>query len=341
MKNHASREKVGRNMLEFNKGEVLVYIPCHSDFVAALSQIKRLREDFEVYSSNSERRFKRLIVILSVNSFVPEISDTDFANNLCDEVIYFGDVLLADVNISQGYLMALRYRPEIFWMLSVNDRIIEGSITRLLFEMECDDGLDLIITTPKRHSEKLPLQDINSVNGVISGVIYRTENLIQFFNVAPFFSWTGWSQLMVVHAALNFHGSLNALFIDQSTIFLQTERSMKTNGAVYAHSFSGDLIQKFLFSKNDSQRRSTLRKFIRSNYYKIHLYSERDKHQRDKSKLVDPEHYLSWNSLISESLLKSYTPIIYLLYKILKKIPFENFAGNNFVRRVKARLHSH
>jgi hypothetical protein len=322
-------------------GEVLVYIPCHTDFVEALSQAKRLRADFQIYSNAANTQFKKLTIILSVNSFIPSISESNLASSLCDEVICFGDVLLADVNISQGFLVALRRQPEIFWMLSTNDLLAPGALTRVLSEFETDSNLDVVITNPKLESFKGILERIDSVNGVISGVIYRTKNFIQFFNVAPFFPWTGWSHLTVVHAALKFHGTLNALFINQQSVFTQTEKTIKANGSTYAHSFTGDLIQKFLFCKNDVERRSVLRNFVRTNYFRIHLYSERDKQNHDKSLLITSEHYLSWNSLISESLLKSYTPVTYVAYKILKKIPFENFVANKLIRIIKSKLQSH
>jgi hypothetical protein len=321
--------------------DVLVYIPCHIDFVEALDQAKRLRTDFEIYSNRADAQFKKLIIVVSVNSFVPERADTELANSLCDEVIYFGDVLLADVNISQGFLTALKRRPEIFWMLSTNDLLTPGAITRILTQFEADPNIDIIVINPKLEAQKLVLKDITSVNGVISGVIYRTRNLIQFFNVAPFFPWTGWSQLTVVHAAIKFHSSLSALFINQDVVFTQSEKSISTNGNTYAHSFSGDLIQKFLFCKDDFERRSALRRFVWTNYFRIHLYSERDKRKHDKSQLITSEHYLSWNSLISESLLKSYTPMNYLAYTILKKIPFENFVHSKLLRSIKKKLQSH
>jgi hypothetical protein len=325
-------------MSDSQNGEVLVYIPCHTDFLNGLSQVKRLRTDFEAYSSKLDAQFRKLYVILSVNSFVPKVSDVKLANELCDEVILYGDSLLADVNISQGYLIALQRRPDIFWNLSANDMLTEGSIGRILHELESNKNIDLVITCPNQNSQLRQLTDTRVVNGVISGVIYRTKRLIQSFNVAPFFPWTGWSQLTVVHAALQNHHSLNALFIDQSKIFLQNERSLSINGSSYAHSFSGGLIQRFLFSKNDKERRTSLRNFVWSNFHRIHLYSARDKNQDDRSNLVDSKHYLSWNSLISEALIKSYTPFAFLLYRILRRVPFEKLVAYEFSKRIKTRM---
>jgi hypothetical protein len=321
--------------------DVLVYIPCHTDFVEALEQATRLRTDFEIYSNSADAQFKTLIIVVSVNAYVPNISEIKLASSLCDEVIYFGSALLADVNISEGFLIALKRRPEFFWMLSTNDLLVQGGFLKVLKEFDADSDLDVIVTGSMSEPMKLKLDDIASVNGVISGVIYRTHKLIDFFNVAAFFPWTGWSQLTVVHASLKKHSSLNALFIDQNSIFKQTEKSLKSNGYTYAHSFSGDLIQKFLFSRNDFERRSALRKFVRANYFRIHLYSERDKHDHDRSQLVNSDHYLSWNTLISESLLKSYTPAHYVAYKILQKIPFENFVDNRLIKKIQRKLQSH
>ena len=124
--------------------DVLVYIPCHTDFVEAISQAKRLREDFQIYSNTTDAQFKKLIIVVSVNSYVPNIAEAELARSICDEVIYFGDVLLADVNISQGFLIALRRQPEIFWMLSTNDLLRPGALSRVLSEFEIDPTLDIV-----------------------------------------------------------------------------------------------------------------------------------------------------------------------------------------------------
>ena len=54
--------------------------------------------------------------------------------------------------------------------------------------------------------------------------------------------------------------------------------------------------------------------------------------------MVNPKHYLSWNSLIAESLLKANTPFSYIIYKIAKKIPFESLEGISILRRIQKRL---
>jgi len=317
---------------------VLVYIPCHTDFSDALNQVETLRHDFLSYSKNLQAQPRKLYVVVSVNAYQPENSEKVRAAALCDQVLYYGDALLADVNISQGYLVSLQLDPEIFWLLSANDKLLPNTLSRIISEFDNDPDLDLIVANSVLESTKYQEHKVKNINGVISGVVYKTTRLKKYFNVAPFFPWTGWSHLAVIESAINGNGGLSVLPIHQDLLFMQTNRSLKMNGSVYAHSFTGDMIQKFLFSNSSSQRKKSLRYFVRSNFYRAHLYGSRDTKANDMNNMVNPKHYLSWNSLIAESLLKANTPFSYIIYKIAKKIPFESLEGISILRRIQKRL---
>ena len=315
-----------------------MYIPCHIDFVDALNQVSILRDDFKTYASNSGPRFTDLYVVISINSYMPSAEELALAEELCDEIVNYGQTLLADVNISQGFLCSLRINPGIFWLLSTNDKLLPDSLSRVLRAFESDQEIDLVIGNSNFESKKYREFSMENINGLISGVIYNTKNLKQYFNVASFFPWTGWSHLAVIESAMNGNGGLAVLPIPQEFLYTQTNRAMELNGSIYAHSFTGDMIQKFLFSADKSQRRKSLRTFVRKNFYRAHLYSVRDSMKHEMNVMVNPNHYLSWNSLLAESVLRANTPVSYVFYKISKKIPFELLLGNSFFRRMQSRL---
>lgn len=315
-----------------------MYIPCHIDFVDALNQVSILRDDFKTYASTSGPHFTDLYVVISINSYVPSAEELALAEELCDEVVNYGQTLLADVNISQGFLCSLRINPGIFWLLSTNDKLLPDSLSRVLRAFESDQEIDLVIGNSNFESKKYREFSMENINGLISGVIYNTKNLKQYFNVASFFPWTGWSHLAVIESAMNGNGGLAVLPIPQELLYTQTNRAMELNGSIYAHSFTGDMIQKFLFSADKSQRRKSLRAFVRKNFYRAHLYSVRDSMKHEMNVMVNPNHYLSWNSLLAESVLRANTPVSYVFYKLSKKIPFELLLGNSFFRRMQSRL---
>lgn len=317
---------------------ILVYIPCHKDFNQALSQVRRLRDDFHEYSEAPNRKFQKLHIVLSVNAYLPTEGEKKLASEICDEVYYYGDALLADVNISQGFLVALRLDFELFWLLSTNDTLMPGTLGRVLGEFESDQSLDLVVGNSSAPMETYLEQDMHFINGVISGVIYRTLNLRKYFNIAPFFPWTGWCHLAVIQSAMHGNGGLRIKALLQESLYTQTNRSFLDTGVVYAHSFLGGLIEKFLFQKTTRERKKFLRKFVRKNFFQFHLYGRRDSKFHDTTLLVDPEHYLSWNALIAESLIKSYTPLTYIFYSIVKRIPFENAKDFSYAQKLRRRL---
>lgn len=317
---------------------ILVYIPCHKDFHQALSQVERLRNDFREYLKSPNRKFQTLYIVVSVNAYQPTDHEKTVASKICDDVYYYGDALLADVNISQGFLVALRLNPEIFWLLSANDILLQGVLGHVLGEFELDQNLDLVVGNSSAPVETYIEREMHFINGVISGVIYRTHNLRKYFNVAPFFPWTGWSHLAVIQSAMQGNGGLRIKALPQESLYTQVNRGFIDTGAAYAHSFLGGLIEKFLFKSTDKARRMFLRRFVWKNFYQFHLYGRRDAKFHDTTVLVNPEHYLSWNALIAESLIKSYTPINYIFYLVLKQIPFENVKDFSYVQKLRKYL---
>ena len=320
---------------------VLVYIPCHTDFHEALNQAQRLRRDFQSYIEFGNAKYERLHIVLSVNHFEPAKQDRIRAEKLFDEVFYYGEALLADVNVFEGFLVALRQNHEIFWILSANDELVEGSLATVLKEFDRQPDIQLLVANALGLSTIfIETQVLNPPKagywyGLISGVVYRTTNVQKYFNIAPFVSWTGWGHLAVIQSAIEGEKGLTVSTIPAEVLFIQGERDSTRDGHKYAHSFQGELILRFLFKQSKNQRRRLIREYILKNFLILHFYNKRDSKISGPLSLVSSDHYLSWSRVISESLIKSNNPLTYAVYKILKTIPFENGKNNKVLRLFK------
>ena len=303
---------------------ILIYIPCHTDFNQALIQGEFLRQEFAKFIGTEKDKTQILKLVLSVNAFNPSDVQMDKAKEIFDDVLFYPNSYLADVNISQGFLIALQHDYELFWLLSANDKLTEGTLERVLWEFHYDQSLDLVILDQKGPAHTIEVKDMRLINGLISGVVYRTSRTRQFFNTAPFFPWTGWSHLAVLVACVQGNNVLRIKAIKDET-FTQTNQLISQNGLKYVHSFYGSLVQNVLFLEDNREIKRYLRGFVRQNFFLVHLYSQRDSNFYGKTPLVNPSHYMSWNSFLAESILKSRTPFNYVFYLLMKQIPFERF----------------
>ena len=93
----------------------LVYIPCHSDFELALAQARKVRSGFEDFLLNSNYTHLSLQIILSVNAYTPTSTETKLAASLFDKVINNGIGYLCELNMMNGYLVALDEKPDLFF----------------------------------------------------------------------------------------------------------------------------------------------------------------------------------------------------------------------------------
>ena len=168
--------------------------------------------------------------------------------------------------------------------------------------------------------------------GLISAVVYRLERIFPYLHNGPFMAWTGWSQLAVMQTAMDGLGGLTVRAIPFEDFYQQRERDLASAGKHYAHSIYGMLILGVILKKSRSSSKKFIRKFIFSNFYVWHLFSRKWKYSKQ---LVGKEDYLAWNQVIAESLIWKNSPVTYLFYSMLKRIPFENFSDNKLIIRIK------
>ena len=317
--------------------KVLVYIPCHSDFEMALNQVKKVRASFDQFKNKPNGNNIYGEIIVSINAYLPTDTEKELAEKICDKVIYNGTGYMADVNIANGYLIALNEKPDILWLLSTNDDLVENVIENILNEFVKDSSLDLLVTSLGLNKTFIENQIIDPGRtgfsyGLISGVVYRLERLFPYLHNGPFMAWTGWSQLAVMQTAMDGLGGLTVRAIPFEDVYQQRERDLSSAGKHYAHSIYGMLILGVILKKSRSGSKKFVRKYIFSNFYVWHLFSRKWKYSKQ---LVDKEDYLAWNQVIAEALIWKNSPATYLFYSMLKRIPFENFSDNKSIIRIK------
>jgi hypothetical protein len=319
---------------------ILVYIPCHKDFAEAISQAKHLRSEFDLYRQTSNKAEWNLEVIISVNNFLPIESLKFEAELTCDEVYYYGENLLADVNISEGFLIALRKHPSHFWILSANDPLVVGGLTLILNRFSSESNLDLLVASESNLDKHLQGKQLlkgeaqNLHLGLISGVIYNTHKMSKYFNVAPFLPWTGWSQLSVIINAAIGEESLVVGTVPRSNLFVLERKELADVGRLYPHSYFGGLTHELMYKRSSISRRRLIRKFVYKNFFLHHLFRGRDKNF-EGDLLIMNEHYLHWNKKIAEALIKSEAPFTYCFYRLVSEIPFEKFQKNERLQKIR------
>jgi hypothetical protein len=315
----------------------LIYIPCHSDIESASKQGNVIRSQFEDWNKRADSKVN-LKLVLSINSYQATKDELLTANEIFDEVRDFRSVFLADVNISQGFLVALLEKPKYFWLLSSNDFIQPKAIGLILDKLTENEDLDILATNGSglegkfTESEVLNPPRSQMSYGLISSVIYNVDTMGEFFNYAPFFSWTGWTQLSVLQGALRTVGTLQVVTIPHSLIYSQNERPIQESGKVYAHSFFGMLILGSIFETSTSEKTKYIRRFVRGNFYNFNLYSRKNRSRE----IISKRSYLSWNQPIAEAIIRKNTPLTYLVYLILRGINFHRFESIQFLRRIKS-----
>jgi hypothetical protein len=247
--------------------KVLVYIPCHSDFDMALNQVKKIRMSFDRFKSKPNGYNINIEIIVSVNAYTPTTTEKDLAEKICDKVIYNGTGYMADVNIANGYLVALNEKPDILWLLSTNDALVENVIENILNEFIEDMSIDLLVTSLGLNKTFIEKQIIDPGRtgfsyGLISGVVYRLERLFPYLHNGPFMAWTGWSQLAVMQSAMDGLDGLKVKAIPFELVYQQRERDLISAGRHYAHSIYGMLILGSILKPSNYAAHKYIRKYV-------------------------------------------------------------------------------
>ena len=302
---------------------LLVYIPCHSDLALAIDQAKSIREQHKrLIQSRSNLRFKVEIVI-SINHFSPTSSQIKSANVYCDLVLCQPEVFLADTNIANGYSIANQFKSNYLWILSANDILIEDSISLILESLSED--MDILVTKTPESKQLAKVYNViypavkGYSFGLISGVVYNCDRMRAFFDSAPFFIWTGWSQLSVIQNAINQNGSLDIRTVNTFKIYKQRQTDRDKLAYKYGHSFYGYILLGYIFINNKKVRKKFVREYILNNTFTIALYRRK---VIATNLAIDPNQYLIWNQDLAEGIIKRLSTPLYCYYLLVSRIPF-------------------
>ena len=317
--------------------KLLVYIPCHTDFSHAINQAQEVRRQFNSFKQGNNSLTIDIELIVSVNAYEPTSAERKSAEMVCDSVLYNGSGYLADVNISKGFLIALEKRPDLFWLLSANDDLKENAVAKIFEIFHENQTIDLLVTTLSIDRVFVEKQIIDPARigfsyGLISGVVYRLERIFPYLHNGPFMAWTGWAQLAVIQSAMDGLNGLTVRAVPFKSIYQQRERDLASVGKVYAHSIFGMLILGVIFKKSQASAKKFVRKFILRNFYLWNLF---DRKWNYSKQLIEQENYLAWNQLIAEALIWKKSPVTYIFYALVKKVPFEYLSSKKLFIKIK------
>ena len=310
----------------------LIYIPCHSDFELALVQARKVRKGFEDFLLQTKDTSLNLQIILSVNAYIPTSTEEELAKSLFDRVIYNGLGYLGDLNISNGFLVALDEKPDLFWILSSNEELVDGAINNIITEFIKNPSIDLLVTSLYNNeivNEKQILDPTKAGTsyGLISGVVYRLERISPYLHNGPFMAWTGWSQLAVIQSAMDSLNGISVKYIPFNLIYTQKERELHEMRSAYAHSIYGMLILGSTFKLSKKEAKKFIVLYVFKNFYRWSLYNREWNYL---GQLVEGKNYLSWNQPIAEALIRKKSITTYYFYQLFKIISFKRLYNVTF-----------
>lgn len=264
-------------------GTLLIYLPCYLDFKLSLNQAKRIRKLFQESKLKSEISIKTLI---SINGLQLTNEDMEEVTLATDFQVIFPFGISGDINITQGFMHAIRMKAEYLWILSSNDAVSDTFVESFQENLMKHPEVDLLVGSAPSN---LGIQRITSVFdpeyrnipfGLISAVIYRTARTSNNFDTAVQLNWTGWGQLATIEASCMSRNGLIINLIEEQSLYTRSTRGLKDptkesqrirNG--YAHSFFGmPIVINSLFSGNPTRQKKLLNGWVRSNWHLVNFF---------------------------------------------------------------------
>ena len=260
---------------------LLIYLPCYLDYKLAIAQAEKISVLKKSGNVNLE-----ILVMISCNGVQLSSLEQTAVSQFCDFVLIYPFGISGDINITQGFMHALRLEADYLWILSANDEVSEHFIESIVNELVLREDVHILVGCDV---EKNELRYINSVFdaenqsipfGLISAVVYRTKELSRNFDTAVQMNWTGWGQLATIEASCISLGRIKVSLVQAPKLYIRStriltnpkeERSRVRNG--YAHSFFGmPIVINSLYAANVRKRRKYLNKWIMGNWYLVNYF---------------------------------------------------------------------
>jgi hypothetical protein len=278
---HAETTTRGENSL----ARLLIYIPCHDDYLGALEQVERINSARMQLQQEGAKLFD-VLTIVSINSnTVPreillKISQT--ADNLVD----FGSEVNGDFNINLAFFQVVLTKADFLWILSANDLVNINALTPIMSEFASQDKPDVVVGSRGQTLGLLNLQTVLGSHlpdlafGLISSVVYRTRSIKEVAHIGLQLGWTGWGQLAVLEAACIQNSGLKVSAIEES---LMHERNpnpeqdiwsyREGNWRKYSYSFAGlPVLMSLIYAHDEKKTRIVIEDWIRHNWFRRNLF---------------------------------------------------------------------
>ena len=304
---------------------LLVYIPAYKNHSKlAISQAKKLREDFAVYSKNHPEH--QLEIYASFNGLDDYV---EFPAGLFDYSFQSKINIGWDTNMNKGFLEALRLKPDYYWLLSCDDQVVEGALKNI-FDGFANNPSSHVITAKSGSSGQV--ETLDSVFdlpkeysiGLISSVVYNYKYCEIAFPSSFYFGWSGWGQLAVISRLINEYKFLSAITLSPENLFHRTKYSendtFQSNISKYQHSFYGDYLIRIANAKSRLSAKKITLIWVIKNFAVHNLYSNSNWPPKNEVDSTEPK---NWRKDFSFFVIKGNSITIFALYLILCRIPMK------------------
>jgi hypothetical protein len=318
---------------------LLIYLPCYLDFELAVEQATRIQEIVKQQTSPVQFQIRTMI---SINGVELLDSEKDRIKKVTDYQMFIPFGISGDINITQGFMHAIRLHADFLWILSANDEV-ESTFISTVQEGLVDAGeVDVLVGCSSEH---LGFRKVDSVFdkenrdipfGLISAVIYRTLKMSRNFDTAVQMNWTGWGQLATIEASCISLQGIRVSLVREEKLYKRSTKGIEDsklenerirNG--YAHSFFGmPIVINTLHAGNPSKKRSILNAWILSNWYLVNYFIKTDFK-------VWSSHIGSnqiWLRRFAFASIKNASPMHQALFTISRHANFERFRNSKFAQ---------
>ena len=262
---------------------LLIYLPCYVDYQMAIAQAARIRDIEKLNSPVIDLSIK---VMISCNGV--ELSEVDMKSieEVCDfwEIFPFG--ISGDINITQGFVQAIRHRADYLWILSSNDKVSDSFIETIFDKLVKNREVNLLAGSSHESSSTRKVDSVfDSVNqdlpfGLISSVVYRTKEMDKNFDAAVQLNWTGWGQLAAIESSCIALDGINVAVTPEWTLHTRSNRTLEDPYEerrrvrnAYAHSFFGmPTVISILHANAPHKRKKYLNGWIFANWYLVNYF---------------------------------------------------------------------
>lgn len=261
---------------------LLVYLPCYIDYRMALQQANKIRD----ITRNHAEIPLNVKIMISCNGVELSYEERRSLEAYSDCSIIYPFGISGDINITQGFMHAIRMDADYLWILSSNDLITDEFLKTIYDELVLKRHVNILVGCT---SNNLGIREVASVFdeknrdipfGLISSVVYRTSKMDRNFDSAVQMNWTGWGQLAAIEASCIALNGLKVSLVPEISLYDRSLRTLEDpiaeekrvrNG--YAHSFFGmPIVISTLHADDLIRKQRYLDGWIRSNWYLVNYF---------------------------------------------------------------------